>query len=205
MSRQCRICLDTENTHLMIAPCNCRGSAEFIHKACLEEYIRHFPDSVCRVCRMTMIHIDYYQLFSQIILCCWLIGLLFLSQISIHTKLVYLLMTIVLSGFMSIRKIFPYTLIFLLFGVSLFMNVAYARDVVKLSIVLGVLSMFATISYYIPPQYVLMLFIITISSLYATLLLIFIATHTDPYMSAFFVGFIGLAWYTCVRLRQPFN
>ena len=205
MSRQCRICLDTDNPHLMIAPCQCIGSAEFIHKACLEEYIRHFPDSVCRVCRTNMVFVDHYQLITQFVLYCWLMGLLFLSQISIHTKLVYLFMTLALMTFMNVRKMFSYILVFLIFGTCLLMNVVYTKDIQKFSLVIGTITTLATISYYIPPQHVFMLFIIVMSGLYATLLVTFIATHTDPQMSAFFIGFIGLCWYTCVRLRQPLN
>jgi E3 ubiquitin-protein ligase DOA10 len=205
MNRQCRICLDTDNPQSMIAPCLCRGSAEFIHKICLEEYIRHFPDNICRVCRTNMTRTDYYHIFTQFVLCFWLTGLLFFSNISTHTKLVYLFMSVVLMVFMSVRKMLSYWLMFLVFGVSVLMNAVYPSDLVKLSMFLGTLSTLATISYYIPPQYVFMLFVIILSSLYATLLLIFIATHTDPYMSAFFTGFTGLCWYTCVRLRQPFN
>lgn len=205
MNRQCRICLDTDNPFLMTAPCNCRGSAEFIHRTCLEEYIRHFPDGVCRVCQTSMAFMDGYEIFSQIVTYCWLTGLLIMSQIPVHTKLVYLTMTLALLTFMGVRKMFSYAVIFIIFGLSAIMSVAYTSDAVKLVGIVGVLMAIATIGYYIPPQYVFLLAAIILSAIYATLLMLFIATHTDPYMTGFFVGFVGLCWYTCVRLRQPFN
>lgn len=189
----------------MVAPCSCRGSAEFIHTTCLEEYLRHFPDGVCRVCRSLMGYTDFYELFSQIVIYCWLVGLLFLSEIPVHTKIVYLFMTLVLMTFMSVRRMFSYPLIFLVFSLSSMLIVVYGADVIKLVIIVGVLMGIATIGYYIPPQFVFLLSAIVVSAIYATLLMLFIATHTDPYMTGFFVGFVGLFWYACVRLRQPFN
>src|SRR4051812_27489478 len=33
--RECRICMDTSRTEMLIAPCNCKGSSQWIHRDCL--------------------------------------------------------------------------------------------------------------------------------------------------------------------------
>jgi hypothetical protein len=85
------------------------------------------------------------------------------------------------------------------------MITVYGGNLITLVLVIGVLMGIATIGYYIPPQFVIILSAIVLLGVYATLLMVFVATHTDPYMTAYFIGFITLFWYTCVRLRQPFN
>ena len=35
---QCRICLASDDTDSLIAPCDCRGSARWVHRACLDEW-----------------------------------------------------------------------------------------------------------------------------------------------------------------------
>lgn len=148
---------------------------------------------------------DGYELFTQIMIYCWLMGLLFVSQIPAHTKLVYFTMTLALLTFMSVRRMFSYVVVFSVFGVSLLVALAYTADIVKLITLIGCLMGVATTGYYIPPQFVFLLAVIIVLTLYATLLTVFVATHTDPFMTGFFIGFMALFWYTCVRLRPPFN
>ena len=40
---QCRICLSSDELESLIAPCSCRGSAKWVHRACLDECV----DSPC--------------------------------------------------------------------------------------------------------------------------------------------------------------
>lgn len=39
--RQCRICLEGEEGEPVTSPCNCKGSIEYVHRACLKEYFVH--------------------------------------------------------------------------------------------------------------------------------------------------------------------
>lgn len=50
---ECRICLES-NSEPMSSPCNCAGSAEYIHNECLREYLLYYPDGICRVCQTRM-------------------------------------------------------------------------------------------------------------------------------------------------------
>jgi len=55
---QCRFCLDTEVApyDLFIQPCDCRGSAQYVHRSCLKRWIRVSPDpQICPVCNESYI------------------------------------------------------------------------------------------------------------------------------------------------------
>ncbi|CAF0954696.1 unnamed protein product [Adineta ricciae] len=53
--KQCRICLDTDNTDSLISPCLCSGSAAFVHRTCLDnwrsENIRGIGFKYCDICK----------------------------------------------------------------------------------------------------------------------------------------------------------
>ncbi|CAF1376862.1 unnamed protein product [Adineta ricciae] len=53
--KQCRICLDTDNTDSLISPCLCSGSAAFVHRTCLDnwrsENIRGIGFNYCDICK----------------------------------------------------------------------------------------------------------------------------------------------------------
>ena len=40
-SRQCRICLDDEDSENLISPCDCKGSIEYVHRGCLIKYFKY--------------------------------------------------------------------------------------------------------------------------------------------------------------------
>ena len=55
---QCRFCLDTEVApyDVFIQPCDCRGSAQYVHRSCLKRWIRVSPDpQICPVCNESYI------------------------------------------------------------------------------------------------------------------------------------------------------
>ncbi|CAF1355767.1 unnamed protein product [Adineta steineri] len=57
-SKQCRICLDTDNPDDLISPCLCSGGSAFIHRQCLDrwrsENIRGIGFKSCDIC-----HFEY--------------------------------------------------------------------------------------------------------------------------------------------------
>jgi E3 ubiquitin-protein ligase DOA10 len=55
---QCRFCLDTEVSQhdRFIQPCDCRGSAQYVHRSCLKHWMRLSPDpQICPVCNESYI------------------------------------------------------------------------------------------------------------------------------------------------------
>lgn len=54
--KQCRFCLETGNTkkNPLVAPCECKGSVEFVHRACLVRWARIDPAQnaqTCTICK----------------------------------------------------------------------------------------------------------------------------------------------------------
>ncbi|XP_065225195.1 probable E3 ubiquitin-protein ligase MARCHF10 [Planococcus citri] len=47
----CRICLSSQDTEHLIRPCNCRGTMEFVHAFCLQNWIAVSSRLSCEVCQ----------------------------------------------------------------------------------------------------------------------------------------------------------
>eukprot|EP00303_Exanthemachrysis_gayraliae_P015531 CAMPEP_0206028526 /NCGR_PEP_ID=MMETSP1464-20131121/45092_1 /ASSEMBLY_ACC=CAM_ASM_001124 /TAXON_ID=119497 /ORGANISM="Exanthemachrysis gayraliae, Strain RCC1523" /LENGTH=117 /DNA_ID=CAMNT_0053402589 /DNA_START=8 /DNA_END=358 /DNA_ORIENTATION=- len=54
-TRQCRICLSTDEPEDIIAPCACSGSVRWVHRACLDEWraqeLRANAFEQCELCK----------------------------------------------------------------------------------------------------------------------------------------------------------
>ena len=49
----CRVCLEDDDMHNMIAPCGCKGTSLLIHKTCLDSCRRDVSKRIsCQVCRV---------------------------------------------------------------------------------------------------------------------------------------------------------
>lgn len=74
--RECRICLGGDDPETMVEPCRCRGTMAYIHPLCLENYIRHYPDGICRVCATPLLlaSLNVYWL-PGVVFTCMLYGI----------------------------------------------------------------------------------------------------------------------------------
>ena len=188
----------------MVSPCQCRGTAEYIHKTCLEEYIRYFPDSVCRVCKFQMVQRDIYLFFSHVLLFFWLSLFISFSKVPYYTKLFYTGL-LVFVFFTSIsRKLVGHGSLFLAFVLSCVFAVVDGPNLTKLILAIGVIATFVTIGFYVPVEHLMLIATVCLAALYATVLTIFVSVSTDPFMSAYFIGFIAMSWILATRLRPPF-
>lgn len=201
MDRQCRICLDIDEPNTMISPCECRGSARFIHQQCLKEYLRHYPDGLCRVCRTSMISVYEYEIILQIALFTWMAYLITGASVPLHTKGLYMAMLVPLF----LTRMFSYGVIVLTATISLALFVVEPSHMIHSIIFFCVIGVFMTISQYVPPQYILIAATIMLSALYACVLTIYIATTTDPFMLSYFGGFLSLLWVFFTNMRPPFH
>lgn len=206
MNRQCRICLDTENPTTMIAPCQCRGSAEFIHKTCLEEYFRHFPDGVCGVCRTKMYHHKHLEYVTglHVLFCLWFLYLLCATTVALRVKFLYLAGLILLFFYLRSTRVFHPSL-FLVFFLSFLTLVVEPQYLLKLVMSIGLATAIVTIGYYIPPHYMFILYAISLLVVYMTTIAIYVITTSDQYMASFFVGFASMIWFSFIKLRPPFD
>jgi hypothetical protein len=60
----CRICLEEDDK--VISPCNCKGSAEFVHEACLQKWRRNQRRFRCEICH------SHYNLSSNYLNRCFI-------------------------------------------------------------------------------------------------------------------------------------
>lgn len=201
MSRQCRICLDTENPNSMVSPCDCRGTSAFIHSECLAKYLHHYPDGQCRVCRKNMIVVYPYE----IILFAMLMILLLYTNIPTHTKFIYVLMIFPIFLTNSIHKIFTASSVFGFMCLSSLFLVIQPEYSIPVIIGLTILGVMSTIAHYIPPQFILMMASILLVALYIAILTVFIATTSDSYMLSYFITFVSMLCLLIVKLRPPFH
>lgn len=197
MSRQCRICLDTNDSNEMISPCLCRGTAKFIHKTCLEEYLRHFPDGVCTVCKANMTPINIFQWLFYM----WFLFLIYVSIVPLQTKAIYIAITTLMFLYMPMRNMAQYWML----AISLPFVLVDNAYTIQLTLLIGVITIFVTIHQYIPIEHLLILISICLISAYVTILALYVATTTDKYMTACFVAFIASLWRLILYLRPPLN
>ena len=197
MSRQCRICLDTNDPNEMIAPCECRGTAKFIHKTCLQQYIRHFPDGVCSVCKNGMIPMNKFQILFYL----WFFLLISLSTVPLQTKLFYGVLITLVFLYTPVRNLASYWMLL----VSLPFIVVDKTYIVILTLITGVLAGLFTINHYIPIHYLMLTMSVCITSLYATILALYVVSNTDVYITACFIGFVALLWRIVLHLRPPLD
>ena len=51
MQEECRICFSPEeDNNRLIKPCNCKGSMEYVHEKCINQWIRHAGIDKCDLC-----------------------------------------------------------------------------------------------------------------------------------------------------------
>lgn len=110
---QCRICLDESDQEELISPCQCRGSAAFIHRRCLLQHIDHYPDGICRVCKTS-----FYRStsISETVIVCFLVSfftsIVTQSQLSLAVRGVLILAAIASVGMYSMFRMFDTTFAF---------------------------------------------------------------------------------------------
>ena len=54
----CRICLEPDDRENLVAPCGCKGSARYVHRACIDEWrasAGSWKVEACTVCRQPFV------------------------------------------------------------------------------------------------------------------------------------------------------
>jgi hypothetical protein len=74
MIPMCRICLETDDPHTMIAPCRCKGGSRWVHRQCLDEWRIHETDRAFSKCTECLFE---YHLQQQNGLHFWTMMILF--------------------------------------------------------------------------------------------------------------------------------
>lgn len=201
--RQCRICLDTENPETMVAPCRCRGTAEFIHTTCLEEYLRYYPNNRCTVCHGTLRHMsreDTILLGCLIVVCSLFLYLstsVFAFKFFIFTSLGISLYNYTIYSMMTTDM----SLLSMLFLFGLGVAPTYLFYTAMVIAFVGFLCLYAFVVL-IPPQFIFTFVVTLFCGLYAFLIMISIQDITDTYGAALVFCILFLAWHTWLRYAR---
>ena len=206
MVRQCRICLETENPSTMVAPCDCRGTAKYIHTKCLNDYIFHYPDRLCRVCRQPMYVASPSRMFVDCVLTGLLLTLLAFSSVRILDKAILFVAAVAVFAIYYIYNIISVsTELFAIAVAMLFFMAAHHELFILLIGCLGLIATVYVLSVYIPIRYVMALGAIVVGMSYMILFAISISHQLDAYAGSFFMALVFLAWHGWIQLHPMRN
>lgn len=200
--RQCRICFEEDGD--MIIPCNCRGTSAYIHVNCYYNYIRHYPDRMCRVCHQYMDYESPIERYLFIIFLTILGTLWFLTEAPIVIKILMLMaMTIVVAGY-RFQPILNPSIVLLMTGFiyMLSMHMRYQKESITFVIIISSICTFFTIFKYIDPNVLLFITIIVIAGLYVSLMAVATMAYLDVYGYTLITTLMFLLWNAWVQIRN---
>lgn len=206
MLAQCRICLETDDPGTMLTPCACRGTAMYIHRRCLQEHLRHYPDGKCRVCRETMKYTNYAQLLVCGMMFVSLLALLLLSTMDFVVKVfVFISFTCILSALLIRHYVHEELGVFIMAIVMMAFGAATSdqRFFFAVSSLVILFTVFATIVNYIPQEYIAIFIAILFMGLYVSVFMAALVSIADVYGSSVILATILLFWYGWVRSHPP--
>lgn len=198
---QCRICFEEGDTTSLVAPCACRGTSSYIHRTCLDQYIRYYPDRTCRVCHVQFPH----GVSAREGYLCWIVvfavaSLLVISSARLLVKLALFGAATVLSACFLHRNLFSTTPLVVLFILALlFLPGGHPSAVYLVLAILGVAAFSYTLAYQLPMIVLLILLVTSIVTAYAAFLVVLAYTTLDSSAFTVFLSILYLAWYGWVH------
>lgn len=197
--QQCRICFE-EGTDLL-SPCGCRGTAAYIHPACLDQYIQYYPDRVCRVCNVPF---DFFRTSREVVYLVGILGmvviLLWLSRVDFLVKLtLFSVATLFAAFFFHQQLLTPTTLTFLGILVFLFFPGGHVSAVYTWLAVLGLIAFCYTVVLCVPMSYILMIVVAMFVFAYMAMLTFAAYANLDTSAFSVYISILFLAWYGWIR------
>lgn len=200
---QCRICFE-EGGDLLI-PCRCRGTSAHIHRTCLLEYIRHYPDRICRVCQCPMMPITDPRDFVLMVFIVFLMGvLLLLSHIRLIAKIALLAVSWLSMAYYLKQGIFPSANRMVLTCLAILFLPGGSMEATYIFLgILGGIGTLYTLVRYIPSALLLGILVLAIVAVYLGFLT-FILYHTlDSYGFTVYLAAVYLLWAAILQERPP--
>ncbi len=199
---QCRICLEEGGD--LLAPCRCRGTAAYIHRTCLDQYVQYYPDRICRVCHTRFI---YYESPREVFLCWFLMVAmtlpLFFSTARIFVKLMLFLSTAVLSLHYLRRNLFDTTpIIFISILGMLFLPGGDPTAMYLWILILGVIAFVYTLAQYLSALVLLSIVVSTMIAAYAGFFVVMTYHVLDSPAFTVFISVLYLTWYAWLHSRD---
>jgi len=199
---ECRICFGDDHPERMLIPCRCRGSSAYIHDHCFREYIRYYPDRICRVCHGPMEHpwMDKERsLVCAFVLLMWSAVLLTLTTASLIPKLLAFgaLAAGLLYHLQRTRMTYEMTFVCLTSsGILVLADPLFLPQTVFF--VCGLLLL-ATVFLFLPIETMLLLLVFGLAILYSVLLTFAVAMRTDPAFTGVFLLALCTFWLVFLR------
>ena len=198
---QCRICFEEDGD--LLVPCRCRGTSSYIHRSCLDQYIRYYPDRICRVCNAEFEYDSPEEVGFCLLMFVLMTSMLLVSNAFVIVKFCLLATVALLSlYFLRSRLIGTTPLTFLVILVMLFFPGGH-RDAIHMYIaVLGLIAFMYTLSRQMSAIMLLGLVVTTMVALYCAFFL-FLAYHAlDPPAFAVLVCIYFMAWYGWIHTHM---
>jgi len=201
---QCRICLDTSNPERMLSPCGCSGTQAYIHYDCMIQYLRHFPDGICRVCRQNIQYIPRMERFMFLLIMIMLVTLWIITQSPLNMKLLFMLGIAAVLTTYNVHHFTSLRFTMFLAGMNvifLLTNNTFAM-IYSLSVMTLITTLY-TMCLYIHPLQLLTAITIMMIGFY-TFVIGFATLHTtDVYGLSLVVTTMFLLWNSWIHTHPP--
>jgi hypothetical protein len=188
----CRICLSDETPETFVSPCQCIGTAAFIHQECLNTYFTYYPDRICRVC-MTQMECIYDPVLSYIVF--GMLGVtITYSGIDVFLKLGILSVLLSVFVYYTKKHLFNDTVVAFLIAIYLtFVTGGHPDAVFIFLFTMYMVSL--SVTFLVTRQ--LALFVFFAPPLLA--LAIRILLELDGLATSVYVSLLFLIWYASIR------
>lgn len=189
----------------MISPCNCQGSSAFIHEECLEEYLNHYPDGICRVCLVKM----RVQIVPEVgtALATLLLSAIILNNAGIPLAVKFCLLganAIIIRG-LGAAGLLSWKLLAIIGGMSV-MLVAAQHDVhslIAINMMLLLVGTLMTLGMYVEMEGIMACVFATVFYVYATFMALRLLFEMDVWTNIAAMNITFMGWYTWYMSRQP--
>ena len=201
---QCRICLDTDRPDEMLTPCACRGSAMYIHRQCLEEYIQYYPNRKCTVCQTPF---EYRPSHEKLIIACFFV-FLFLALYS--TSVSFLVKFYLFTMVTSILAVTVYydclnaDITMTALATCVVCSVAPTHQtLIGACIFFTLIATLHTVSRFVPIKYICFILGILAIAVYVMLFMVSLIGLLDAPATAIVFTSMYLTWLLWVRTHPP--
>lgn len=197
---QCRICFEEGGN--LVSPCNCSGTSAYIHSHCLDQYVYHYPDRICRVCHTEFRTPRQMLPFFLTIFC--LACMLFASRETLNVKvaLYFLLATVI--AFYRTFDLFNQTTGLVIIGLwTLFLIIQHFQaKLFILGSIIGI-SLIYSFSRFVPVEIIFNIFGVLLVYAYIGFITLLLFTNMDPMAFAVYITITYMFWNGIVRGHNP--
>ncbi len=189
----------------MISPCHCRGTHAYIHRHCLDEYIRHFPDRVCRVCHQKL---KIPKTVNEFVFFLWtfvfLTTILMMSHERLRVKIFFLCLIWTVGIYYYAMDLFTRSVPIVVFFLwAVFMPPATFHATVYGLFVFGTIAFVYSLGRWIPAVYLLNLFAGILIAAYVGFLTFAVFVTLDKFVFVVYLMLIYLGWNAVVHGHNP--